>query len=221
MIAYEDLVVALHNWRLNQGMPTAAVSFLEQESSGSVDLELPVADPMTIVTTAAVDTDAAGFGDDEQSTEMYQPEAGYGSAEDHPAIEAAQPEHPVLEGYSMEEELPVQNSYGEEHSIEEQQSAEDGYAVEEEQPLYAEDDQTEYQPMADLAAPDQQDAQTNLDNSEPVQDLQTDEVSALLMSEEPAEEEAAGDEDEEEFESEPTAMGMGPKYLVPNEPEMD
>tara|TARA_R110002073_G_scaffold218689_1_gene378958 strand:- start:117770 stop:118630 length:861 start_codon:yes stop_codon:yes gene_type:complete len=47
MVAYEDLVVALTNWRINQGLPTGADAFAAFES-GSVDLALPVADPVEL-----------------------------------------------------------------------------------------------------------------------------------------------------------------------------
>ena len=47
MVAYEDLVVALTNWRINQGLPTGAEAFAAFES-GSVDLALPVADPVEL-----------------------------------------------------------------------------------------------------------------------------------------------------------------------------
>ncbi len=42
MLAYEDLVVALTNWRTAQGLPTHAVQF-SSPRLGTVDLDLPVA----------------------------------------------------------------------------------------------------------------------------------------------------------------------------------
>ncbi len=45
MVAYEELVVALTNWRINQGLPTGEDAFAALDT-GSVDLELPVADPV-------------------------------------------------------------------------------------------------------------------------------------------------------------------------------
>lgn len=43
MISYEELVVALSNWRAHQGLPAQSVSFMGP-ASGSVDLALPVSD---------------------------------------------------------------------------------------------------------------------------------------------------------------------------------
>ena len=59
MVAYEDLVVALTNWRINQGLPTGADAFAAFET-GSVDLALPVVDPVELNTgeVLAIDDDA-------------------------------------------------------------------------------------------------------------------------------------------------------------------
>ncbi len=59
MVAYEDLVVALTNWRINQGLPTGADAFAAFET-GSVDLALPVVDPVELNTgeVLAIDGDA-------------------------------------------------------------------------------------------------------------------------------------------------------------------
>lgn len=48
MIAYEELVVALTNWRVQQGLGTTGLQFSSQRS-GRVDLDLPVADPDSLV----------------------------------------------------------------------------------------------------------------------------------------------------------------------------
>jgi len=58
MVAYEDLVVALTNWRITQGLPTGADAFAAFES-GSVDLALPVAEPLEVSTgeVLALDSD--------------------------------------------------------------------------------------------------------------------------------------------------------------------
>lgn len=59
MVAYEDLVVALTNWRINQGLPTGDNAFAAFET-GSVDLALPVADPVELRTgeVLSIDDDA-------------------------------------------------------------------------------------------------------------------------------------------------------------------
>jgi hypothetical protein len=70
MIAYEDLVVALTNWRINQGLPTSAVTFLSQDT-GSVDLALPVADPLEAAHAAVEEYAADEYGAEEISADAY------------------------------------------------------------------------------------------------------------------------------------------------------
>ncbi|MCP4446179.1 MAG: hypothetical protein GY811_12660 [Myxococcales bacterium] len=60
MVAYEDLVVALTNWRMNQGLPTGADAFAAFET-GSVDLALPVADPVDVTTGEVLAIDGEGI----------------------------------------------------------------------------------------------------------------------------------------------------------------
>ena len=60
MIAYEDLVVALANWRANQGLSSSSIDFLSP-ATGSVDLALPVSDPIEMISTSeavALDNEA-------------------------------------------------------------------------------------------------------------------------------------------------------------------
>ncbi|MBL4635329.1 MAG: hypothetical protein JKY56_15820 [Kofleriaceae bacterium] len=54
MIAYEELVVALTNWRIQQGLETTALEF--SQPSGRVDLDLPVA---SVDVEEIVDMDAS------------------------------------------------------------------------------------------------------------------------------------------------------------------
>jgi len=95
MIAYEDLVVALTNWRANQGMATSAVTFLAQET-GSVDLELPVASPVEIANSGSEAVDEAAL------VEEYADEAIEEFAV--AAEEVAEEELAVMEEQPLEED---------------------------------------------------------------------------------------------------------------------
>jgi hypothetical protein len=105
MIAYEDLVNALTNWRINQGLPTSAATFLSTDT-GSVDLELPVADPLVAaeaVEYAAEDLGVEEIAADDLGVEEYS-EDGY-AAEEVPAeellAEGTGTEEYAAEGYAV------------------------------------------------------------------------------------------------------------------------
>ncbi len=105
MVAYEDLVVALTNWRINQGLPTGADAFAAFET-GSVDLALPVADPVELNTgeVLAIEDDGAI---EEVSEESYE-----AIAEEVAAIDPrTEPES--LESFADDEQA-VSLDYGEE-----------------------------------------------------------------------------------------------------------
>lgn len=70
MIAYEDLVVALSSWRAGQGLPANTVSFLSS-TTGSVDLALPVADPVETLGTSEVHSLDDEYAMDEEAVEEY------------------------------------------------------------------------------------------------------------------------------------------------------
>ena len=93
MIAYEELVVALTNWRIKQGLPTSAVNFLSQDT-GSVDLSLPVADPLAVSGEAQELSAEQYIEGEEDSIEEI-------SAEEYAGEVAEEPAAP--EGYAVEE----------------------------------------------------------------------------------------------------------------------
>jgi hypothetical protein len=138
MIAYEDLVVALTNWRINQGMPTSAVTFLSQDT-GSVDLELPVADPLVtgdVQEHAMDDLGVEEIAADDLGVEEYAAD-GY-EAEEVPAEAFPAEEDPTdgyvaeaAEGYA-EEEVPTSSYESEDAPLEdyaEEAVAEEQYAA--------------------------------------------------------------------------------------------
>lgn len=140
MIAYEDLVVALTNWRINQGMPTSAVTFLSQDT-GSVDLELPVADPLVtgdVQEHAIDDLGVEEIGADDLGVEEYAAdgyEDGEVPAETFPAEEDPTDgyvaEEYAAEGYA-EEEVPTNSFASEDSPLEdyaEEAVAEEQYAA--------------------------------------------------------------------------------------------
>jgi hypothetical protein len=130
MIAYEDLVVALTNWRINQGLPTSAVTFLSQDT-GSVDLALPVADPLETAQAASVDE----YGAEEVSADEYAAEEI--SADEYAAEEVSADEYAAEEVSADEyaaEEVSADEYAAEEVSADEYAAEEvsaDEYAAEE------------------------------------------------------------------------------------------
>lgn len=122
MIAYEDLVVALTNWRINQGLPTGADAFAAFES-GSVDLALPVADPVELSTSEVVALDAEDANDIEEhevlETAVADPsELGEGFdsfAEDETSLAAAPEGETLYE--AADADIPMDQGFEEEQSL--------------------------------------------------------------------------------------------------------
>ena len=138
MIAYEELVVALTNWRINQGLPTSAVTFLSQDT-GSVDLALPVADPLVAADSqeySAEDLAVEELGADDYAGEEVVAEEYAGEevvAEEYAGEEVAAEEYAGEEVAAEEyagEEIPAEEYAGEEVAAEDGISAE-SYAAEE------------------------------------------------------------------------------------------
>ena len=148
MIAYDDLVVALTNWRANQGLPTGAAAFLS-EDDGSVDLALPVADPISVA-AEAVDGDA--LISEEIDADNYEAVAEHAIADDamytEEAIDEEQATVSAADDDAMYAEEVVENEPDATEGFSESEVAEDAIEAEGYDDVVATNEEYEDEPTA-------------------------------------------------------------------------